>query len=174
MTSRPVNVPHSWCAYESSLTDDSAQRLPRATPEDPNTCSHESVEGLRDLWLWCLRCGSIRDSRSRMWMMPHVQEIPMNDIFERLKRGYARAKDLLQKAKERERQHLLDSGWTQDDDGAWHLPDGRPAEGNVFDGPGSHVSLFHHLEVVCREEGVDVSSWEGLINTLLSNGERDG
>lgn len=97
--------------------------------------------------------------------------MPGESIWDLVARGITRARKIIRTAQERETQHYLAEGWSLDTEGKWHLPDGRPATGNVFDGPSSHVSLFHFIEQVCKEEGIDLSSVRTAVETIL---EHDG
>jgi len=46
---------------------------------------------------------------------------------------------------------LKTEGWTKHATKGWQKPDGN----FMFDGPGSYVSLMHHVETVAKERGID-------------------
>lgn len=52
--------------------------------------------------------------------------------------------------------------------GGWQTPDGTP----VFDGPGSHVSIFKHLEDVAKERNID-DDLEAIGNWLTGRERSD-
>lgn len=72
----------------------------------------------------------------------------MRELFTK----YTQWRDALNEAMRRdaaEGQKLRDQGYRQE--GNWVTPEGSP----MFDGPGSHVSVLHHLEAVIKERGLE-------------------
>lgn len=86
-----------------------------------------------------------------------------------LKERYAAWEDAYVEAVRRDRaaaEELRKEGWS-DDSGGWT----RPAENDMipngmFDGPGSHVSLFGHLQDVAKERDLlgDVEAVRDLLH----------
>lgn len=79
-------------------------------------------------------------------------------LFDAIKRGVGRAREIYEEARCRETAAAEADGWRRDEFDNWILPDGRPAAGNVFDGPGSFPSVGHWIDVVCKERGIDAEA----------------